>query len=241
MIHAISIGYKWLVIYPALVISTFILGPMLILLSFIGVADQGSSILATRWARFNLRCCLIKANITGLEHVQPGQSYIIAANHQSLIDIYLVYGFSPVEFKWVMKKELGAVPILGAACKAMGHILIDRSNPQSAIDSINEAAKKIRNGMCIVFFPEGTRSDNENVMPFKKGAFRLAIELGIPILPMSLHNTGNLVPNGTLNWKPGQVSMQIHEPITTRLLTPDDVDDLNNQTRQQIINALTQP
>jgi 1-acyl-sn-glycerol-3-phosphate acyltransferase len=241
MIHAISIGYKWLVIYPALVISTFILGPMLILLSFIGLADQGSSILATRWARFNLRCCLIKANITGLEHVQPGQSYIIAANHQSLIDIYLVYGFSPVEFKWVMKKELGAVPILGAACKAMGHILIDRSNPQSAIDSINEAAKKIRNGMCIVFFPEGTRSDNENVMPFKKGAFRLAIELGIPILPMSLHNTGNLVPNGTLNWKPGQVSMQIHEPITTRLLTPDDVDDLNNQTRQQIINALTQP
>ena len=241
MIHAISIGYKWLVIYPTLVISTLVLGPMLILLSFIGLADQGSSILATRWARINLRCCLINANITGLDHIQAGQSYIIAANHQSLIDIFLVYGFSPVEFKWVMKTELGAVPILGTACKAMGHILIDRSNPQSAISSINEAAKKISNGMCIVFFPEGTRSDNESVMPFKKGAFRLAIELGIPILPISLHNTGNLVPNGTLNWKPGQVSMQIHEPIATHLLIPDNVNDLKDRTRQQIINALTQP
>ena len=140
-----------------------------------------------------------------------------------------------------MKKELGSVPILGAACKAMGHILIDRSNSPSAISSINQAAKKISNGMCIVFFPEGTRSDNENVMPFKKGAFRLAIELGIPILPMSLHNTGNLVPNGTLNWKPGQVSMQIHQPIATHLLTLDDVNNLKDQTRQQIINALTQP
>lgn len=241
MIHAISTGYKWLIIFPVLVISTLILGPILILLSFIGLADQGSSILATRWGRINLRCCLINANITGLDNIQAGQSYIIAANHQSLIDIYLIYGFSPVEFKWVMKKELGSVPILGAACKAMGHILIDRSNSPSAISSINQAAKKISNGMCIVFFPEGTRSDNENVMPFKKGAFRLAIELGIPILPMSLHNTGNLVPNGTLNWKPGQVSMQIHQPIATHLLTLDDVNNLKDQTRQQIINALTQP
>ena len=241
MIDGISTAYKWLVIYPVLLISTLILGPILILLSFLGMADQGSSLLATRWARINLRCCLIKADISGLDYIQEGQSYIIAANHQSLIDIYLIYGFSPVEFKWVMKKELGSVPILGAACKAMGHILIDRSNPQSAINSINQAAQKINEGMCIVFFPEGTRSDDETVLPFKKGAFRLAIELGIPILPMSLHNTGNLVPNGTLNWKPGRVSMQIHPPIATHNLTSDDLSDLKDQTREQIIKALTQP
>ena len=241
MIQAISNCYKWFAIYPVLVMTTSLAGSILILLSFIGLADFGSRTLATRWARINLRCCLIKVTVAGRSNVQPGQSYVIAANHQSLIDIYLIYGFSPVEFKWVMKKELGAIPILGAACKAMGHILIDRSNPQTAISSINQASQKIKNGMSIVFFPEGTRSDDNDVLPFKKGAFRLAIELGLPILPVSLHDTGKLVPNGTVDWKPGQISMQIHQPIATNLLTLADLDDLKDQVRQQIVNALTHP
>jgi 1-acyl-sn-glycerol-3-phosphate acyltransferase len=95
--------------------------------------------------------------------------------------------------------------------------------------------------MSIVFFPEGTRSEDNDVLPFKKGAFRLAIELGLPLLPISLHNTGELVPNGTVDWKPGHVSMQIHQPIATNLLTLADLDDLKDQVRQQIVNALTHP
>ena len=199
------------------------------MLALIGYGDLGSRTFAVAWARFNSRILGMAVSIEGLKHLRPNQSYVITANHISALDILLIYGYLPTELKWVMKKELRRIPVIGAACQAMGHIIIDRSNSTSAVDSIQHAAHKLVNGMCILFFPEGTRTKPGRVVPFKKGAFRLAIDLALPVLPMTIEGTEHLLPTETLDWQPGAVTLRIHPEISTLGLASNQVDRLCNQ------------
>jgi len=230
--------YKWLVVVPVLLLSTFIIGLSIVMLSLMGFPDLASRLLATRWARLNLAISMIAVEVDGKEKVNPQQSYVIAANHQSLIDIYVLYGCSDLELKWVMKQELRSVPVLGLACQAMGHIYIDRSNTEAALASINKARSRIWDGISIAFFPEGTRSRTGELATFKKGAFRLAQELGLPILPVAIHDTNKVLPSDTLDLHPGTVRLEFLDPITTGELTDKDVNSLAAQTRQLIQAAL---
>jgi 1-acyl-sn-glycerol-3-phosphate acyltransferase len=181
---------------------------------------------------------MMTVEIHGAEKVDPHQSYVIVANHQSLLDIYLLYGLG-MDIKWVMKKELRSVPVLGLACELMGHIIIDRSNTDAAVASINSARSRISNGMCVIFFPEGTRSRHGEVGTFKKGAFKLATELGIPLLPISIHGSNKILPSGTLDWRPGRVRLKYHDPIPTERLGNEDVARLAVETQGTISYALT--
>lgn len=221
--------YKWLIAFPCFGLSTLIFGIGIIVLALLGYGDLGSRTLAVAWAKLNSRVLGMTVTIEGLEYLRPKQSYVITANHISALDILLIYGYLPTELKWVMKKELRRVPILGAACQAMGHIIIDRSNATSAVESIQNAAHKLVNGMCILFFPEGTRTKPGNLVPFKKGAFRLAIDLSLPVLPMTIEGTERLLPTETLNWRPGAVTLRIHPEISTLGLSSNQVDALCNQ------------
>jgi len=230
--------YKWLVVIPTLLLSTFILGSLITIFSIAGFADFASRVLATTWARLNALVTLMSIDIEGQNHIQPGQSYVIVANHQSLLDIYVLYGYLGLDVKWVMKKELRSVPVLGMACEAMGHIIVDRSNTEAALESINLARDRIRDGMCVIFFPEGTRSRDGSLLPFKKGAFRLAMDLGIPILPVSIHETNKILPSDTLDWLPGKATLRIHAPITTTGKTSLDVTQLSEQAFNVIDTAL---
>ncbi|MDA0977843.1 MAG: lysophospholipid acyltransferase family protein [Proteobacteria bacterium] len=150
--------YKWLIVVPLLLLSTLVLGTLIMLMCLFGAADFASRWIAGLWARLNAIVTLMKVDVEGRERLQPGQSYILAANHLSLVDIYLLYGFTGLDLKWVMKKELRRVPVLGKACEMMGHIYVDRSNTEAALQSIEAARERVRDGMCVVFFPEGTRS-----------------------------------------------------------------------------------
>ena len=221
--------YKWLIAIPCFGLSTLIFGAGIIVLALLGYGDLGSRTLAVAWARFNSRMLGMTVSIEGLEHLRPNQSYVITANHISALDILLIYGYLPTELKWVMKKELRRVPIIGAACQAMGHIIIDRSNSTSAVESIQHAAYKLVNGMCILFFPEGTRTKPGQVVPFKKGAFRLAIDLSLPVLPTTIEGTERLLPTETLDWRPGAVTLRIHPEISTLGLSSNQVDTLCDQ------------
>ena len=116
----------------------------------------------------------------------------------------------------VMKKELRKVPGVGFGSKKVGHIFLDRSNKRAAVESLEIAKKKLINGTCVVIFPEGTRSNDGVLLPFKRGAFKLAIELGLPILPVSLINTRKIMPNKTMDIFPGKVEMVIHPGIHQR-------------------------
>ena len=157
---------------PFLGVSTFVIGLPLIVLSFLGLGDWCSRTLAVLWARSNAFMLGMRVSIDGLYHLSDGQSYVLTANHLSQVDILLIYGFLPIDFKWVLKKELLAVPVIGAACAAMGHVVVDRSNSQAAVASIQAVSKRLQNGMCIMFFPEGTRGTEEgDLLPFKRARF----------------------------------------------------------------------
>ena len=230
--------YKWLVVIPMLLLSTLLVCSLIIMFSAMGMQDFSSRVLASTWARLNMLFTLMTIEIDGREKITTGQSYIIVANHQSLLDIYVLYGYIGMNIRWVMKKELRSIPVFGLACEMMGQIIIDRSNTQAALESINSARSRIKDGLSVIFFAEGTRSRKGGVEQFKKGAFRLAQELSVPILPVSIHDTRKLLPSDTLDWHPGHVKLKFHDPIPTVGLTSDDVSALGEQTREIIRQAL---
>lgn len=232
------IAYKWLFVIPFLVFTTFVIGSLITLLSLLGMPDLSSRVFGPLWARLNIAVSLVTVKVEGLHNLDPQTSYIIAANHQSLIDIYVIYGYLPTNFKWVMKKELRSVPILGVACEAMGHIIVDRSNTNAALGTINLARARIINGMSVLFFPEGTRSRSGSLMPFKKGAFRLAVELGLPILPVVIHGTNKILPSDTTDLAPGNARLEILPPIETSGMDEHDIGELSNLTCNAIQNCL---
>ncbi|MDG1303767.1 MAG: lysophospholipid acyltransferase family protein, partial [Pseudomonadales bacterium] len=210
-------AYKWVFVLPILVLTTTILGSLIIALSFLGAPDYASRVFGTLWAKINTKAALIGVQTTGKEHIKQGQSYVVVANHQSLLDIYLLYGYLGIDVKWVMKQELRAVPVLGLACEMMGHVIVDRSNTASALASMERARERIKDGMSVIFFAEGTRSRSGELKPFKKGAFRMAQELNLPILPITIQNTRHILPSDTIDLRPGVTRMTIGKPISVEV------------------------
>ncbi len=226
--------YKWLFVLPLLITSTFACGILAIITSILFTPRTGG-LFAVMWARINSFCTPMTVNVVGAENIESGVSYVITANHQSLYDIYVLYGWLGMDFKWVMKKELEKVPVLGIACKTLGHIFIDRSDSKGAVDTINAAKTKIANGTSVLFFPEGTRSGDGKMREFKKGAFKMAVDLGIPVLPVTINGTRNILPKNSLDLMPGGVTMIIHKPIPVKH-NDESVTRLMNETRM-IISA----
>ena len=230
--------YKWTIVAPFLALSTLVLGSTICVFSLFGMPNFASDVFGTLWARLNMAVSFMGIEVEGLDKIDRNQSYVVVANHQSLVDIYVLYGYLGIGIKWVMKKELRAVPVLGIACEMMGHVIIDRSNTEAAVRSINEARDRITNGVSIVFFPEGTRSRTGQLKPFKKGAFRLAQELGLPILPVTIHDTRYILPSDTTDLFPGKVKLQINDPIPTGEPGLTDANALSNRAREAIENSL---
>jgi len=227
--------YQWLFLFPLLVLSTLICGTLAAVVALL-VSPRTGGMFGAAWARINSFFVPMTVNVVGAENIEAGRSYVITANHQSHYDIYVLYGWLGVDFKWVMKKELEKVPVLGPACKALGHIFIDRADSKSAIETINAAKAKIVDGTSVVFFPEGSRSDDGLVKPFKKGAFRMAIDLGLPVLPVTINGTRKILPKGSIDLRPGGVTMIIHKPISVKGYSEENMTELMDKTRM-IINA----
>jgi 1-acyl-sn-glycerol-3-phosphate acyltransferase len=152
-----------------------------------------------------------------------------------------IYGHLPIDFRWVMKMELRKVPIIGGGCARIQHVYIDRSDPEKAIASLKAARTQLVNGTSIVFFPEGTRSRTDQMLPFKKGAFRMAVDLQLPVLPITLRNTGQLMRKWGFEAKPGTIDMVIHPPIPVDDLCDDDVPKLMQQAREVIQSGIDRP
>lgn len=239
-LRLIFTAYKWIVVAPILAFSTILLGFLIMVVSTLGAPNLASRVFATAWARFNSAVSMMSVIDKGRENLDPSRSYVIVSNHQSLYDIYVLYGFLGVDFKWVMKGELRSVPVLGAACAAMGHIMVDRSNTKAALDSINSARSRIVDGMSVVFFPEGTRARDGELNPFKKGAFRFALEMGLPILPVVIHGTKDILPSDTIDLMPGQATIEILPAIETTELSADALSDLLSKVHAQMGLALSQ-
>jgi 1-acyl-sn-glycerol-3-phosphate acyltransferase len=159
---------------------------------------------------------------------------VIVSNHQSQFDIFVLYGWLDIDFKWVMKQELRKVPVIGIACERLGHIYVDRSNREAALASIDGAKQRIVDGTSVLFFPEGTRSRDKLMRPFKKGAFRMALDLQLPILPVSIQGTREILPSDTLDLYPGRATMIIHPPIPVADYDTARLHELMEHTRRVI-------
>ena len=226
--------YTWLVFAPIFGISTLFFGTSTVILLFFLKPRLVSTLCGKTWARVNSFATPMRVTVRGRRNVDPRQSYVIVSNHQSQFDIFVLYGWLDIDFKWVMKQELRKVPALGIACERLGHIYVDRSNREAALASINAAKQRIVDGTSVLFFPEGTRSRDNRMRPFKKGAFRMALDLQLPILPITIQGTRDILPSDTLDLYPGRATMIIHPPIPIDDYSHDALDDLIARTRAVI-------
>jgi 1-acyl-sn-glycerol-3-phosphate acyltransferase len=176
-----------------------------------------------------------KLQVEGLENVDFRKPHVFVCNHQSTIDIPSLFMALPISFRWVAKSQLKWVPFIGWYLAATGHIFVNRSNRQKAIASLDKAAKKIRGGTNIIIFPEGTRSPDLRVQPFKKGPFALALHAGVPVVPVTIEGSGRLMPKNTWRITPGPIRVKVGKPIEVAPFAPDDRAGLARRVREVII------
>lgn len=229
--------YKYVVFYPLLALSTVFLGTMATLMAIVfgaRIATWNGVI----WAKFNSLITPMFVKVIGREKINKKQSYVVVANHQSQYDIFVIYGWMPLDFRWVMKIQLRQVPFLGYACYKLGHVYIDRSNPEAAIASINAAKGRIKDGTSIMFFPEGTRSNDGTLQVFKKGAFVFALNIGLPILPVTIIGTKEVLPSNTTDLFPGRAKLIIHDPIDIDGYSMRNIRKLTERARTAIQQGL---
>lgn len=201
------------------VIVTVFFSLLVIAGSFVSSGGDLPHKIARIWAKSFLMVSRIRVNRQGLSRITPGKPYIFMCNHQSNFDIPVLLANLPVQFRWLAKSELFKIPIFGYAMKRAGYISIDRSNRRTAIQSLKRAAEIIRNGVSVMIFPEGTRSQDGTIRPFKKGGFVLAIEAGVPVVPVILHGTWAIMSKNGLRIRPGRVTLEIRDPIETSRYT----------------------
>jgi 1-acyl-sn-glycerol-3-phosphate acyltransferase len=238
MLRAVYKVYTVLVFAPLFGLSTLVFGSLAVLLLCFLKPSAVSRLCGRTWARFNGRITPMGVDVTGREHVDPGQSYVIVSNHQSLYDIFLLYGWLDLDFRWVMKQELRKVPFIGIACERLGHIFIDRRNRSAALASIARAKEDITGGTSVLFFPEGTRSRDGALGRFKKGAFMLALDLQLPLLPVTVSGTREILPPDTIDLFPGTARLRIHPPIPVSGHSVETLEGLIGKAREAVASGL---
>ena len=204
--------YQYIIVWPIMVVLTLFTAVFTMIFVPFRNAEFVHRV-QQFWSRSFYRLMFLPVTVEGLEHIQPGQSYVFVSNHQSMFDVWLIYGWLPVIFKWLMKAELRKVPFVGIACKAAGHIFVDRKNPKAAMESMEDIKKQLKDGVCTVIFPEGTRTKDGQVGRFKRGAFQIALDLKLPIIPISLSGCYDVLPKGKPFVYRRPVRMYVGEPI----------------------------
>jgi 1-acyl-sn-glycerol-3-phosphate acyltransferase len=229
--------YSLGVVWPWLTGSTIGLGAAAVALT--KVSPRLAFHVGTAWAWLMCRVNWNKVRVHGRENADPNQSYVIMMNHQSQFDILAFYGHYGRQFRWVMKEELRKVPGIGWYTSAGGHVFIDRSDREKALASLNAAKSVLDGGISVVFFPEGTRSRNGRMRPFKKGGFMMALQMGLPILPVSISGSRYVLPADSFRPIPGRIDITLQPPIDTSQYTEETVLDLMADTRASIASGLT--
>jgi 1-acyl-sn-glycerol-3-phosphate acyltransferase len=232
------VRYLWGLAADAwIAVSTIVLGLIAIAATFISRSGRPIDVLGSLWGRWILRACGINVEIVGLEHLRPGQSYVLISNHLSNFDIWCTLGRMPFTVRFVAKKELLKIPVFGQALQMSDHIVIDRENPLTAIERINAAAARAPQGIGILFYAEGTRSRDGTIREFKKGGVSLALRAGLPIVPMSVSGTRKFLPRGCAVIRPGgRVRIVLGEPIPTAGVPFEEREELNRRVRDVVVS-----
>lgn len=191
------------------------------------------------WSQGILKLAGVEVEVEGAEDFVPDRPQIVVANHTSWFDVFAVAAHFPGAYHFVAKQELARIPIFGAAWIACGHIAIDRSDLSSAVASLERAAEKIRkDDATIVMFPEGTRSPTGELQPFKKGAFMLALKAGVPVVPMGIQGSRDVMPKHHWLVRPGRIRIRIGEPLSVDDYTVKKRDVLVRDAHERVAGLL---
>lgn len=214
---------------------TAVCGTASLLGSFFDAEGRWQHACARAWSWLILKTSGIRVRVEGLGHLKPGPA-IYCANHQSAMDIPVLYVNLPVQFRFVAKRSLFNMPFMGWHLRRSGHIAVDRDRPRDAMKSMKKAAEEIRAGKSVLLFPEGHRSRDGRMLPFKTGSFYMAILAGVPVVPITLNGTRSVLKPDTYHVRAGQTEMIIHPPIATEGMDRHDVDGLAEKA-QTIVSS----
>ena len=207
--------YQLLLAFPLIVIITILTALTVVIGCTIGSGHFWGYYPGKWWAWFVVRILLLPVKVEGRENLVRGQSYVFVSNHQGAFDIFLIYGFLGRNFKWMMKRQLRQVPFVGIACQAAHHIFVDKRGPSKIRQTYEQARKTLKNGMSLVVFPEGARTFTGHMGSFRRGAFMLADELQLPVVPITINGSFNVMPRTRdlrwAIWHP--LRLTIHRPI----------------------------
>ena len=192
------------------------------------------------WSKVVLRVLLLPIHVEGREHLQPRQSYVFVANHQGPVDIFLIYGYLGRNFKWMMKKALRKMPLVGVACEKARHIFVDKSGPKAIKETIDKARATLQNGTSLLVFPEGSRTFTGHMGLFRKGAFQLADDLQLPVVPVTIDGSFDVLTRmagfNFVHWHP--LRLVIHEPIPPVGEGKEDIKHTMEEAYRVIMNSL---
>lgn len=218
---------------PAISVYTIVLGAASIVSSLFDRRGYFAHGCARAWSWLILKTTRVNVRVDGLERLTPGTTYIFVANHQSHYDTPVIFSSLPYQLRIIAKESLGHVPFLGWHLRRTGHMLVDRRRPERS--KIFEWASRLTSsGLSLIVFPEGTRSRDGRVARFKGGGFHLAIEAGLPVVPLSVIGSRHVMLKGRLATYPGDVKLVVHEPIDTRGLAGTDPKEFGERVRRVI-------
>lgn len=231
--------YQILVMCPIIVVQTIVVALVTVIGSALGLGRTFGYYPEVFWSRMFCWLAFVRVRVKGRENIDPRTSYVFVANHQGAYDIFSVYGYLGHNFRWMMKESLYKIPFVGWACKAAGQIFVNNSSPAAVKRTMEQAERQLRDGMSLVVFPEGARSWDGKMRAFKKGAFRLAVEFNLPVVPMTIDGAFEVMPRFKKLPRPGTITITIHPPIPA---TSDghDLPRLMAQARQTIEQGLQQ-
>jgi len=191
------------------------------------------------FVRLGLALVNVKVEVNGIERLDPNHTYIFTPNHQSLIEVPLFVTYLGCNPAYLGKKEVFKYPIFGYGIRMVGVVPVDRSNSPAAVESAKVATENLKRGKSYVVYPEGTRSKDGRLLPFKKGAFMMAIDAGVPVVPISVSGATRIMPKGQVKIFPSTVRLTIHEPIDTKGYSKENIAELMKKTQQKVLSMLS--
>ena len=228
--------YQLLVCLPLLGLSTILTALLTIIGCTLGKASFWAYWPPCIWSKLMCRIPLLQVDVIGREKLQKGTSYVFVANHQGPYDIFLIYGYLGHSFRWLMKKELRRIPLIGRACEKAGHIMVDKSGPKAIARTQALARETLKGGISIVVFPEGSRTFTGCMARFRRGPFMLGHQLRLPIVPVTIDGSFDVLPRqkGFNFLTRHKLRLVIHDPIPYR----EDLDGIMQESYSVIESAL---
>jgi 1-acyl-sn-glycerol-3-phosphate acyltransferase len=220
------------VLVPAISVYTIVLGTISVLSTVFDRSGDFGHGCARAWSRLILWTTGVKVRVEGLEQLDPTRSYVFAANHQSIYDIPIVFASLPFQVRIIAKASLGKIPFMGWHLQRTGHVLVDRA--RAGPGTVKKMARLVTKGHSLIVFPEGTRSTDGVVAPFKGGSFVIALDAKLPIVPLTIVGSRAIMFKGEMMVRPGDVTLVVHAPIETACVPREEVREFAAAVRDVV-------